>query len=173
MVGHPTWDPEVEPAYLKNVYALVPLDPIEVYLFQLSTEKKEILLAWTVKLLRRHLGTTTRSCLNCFSRTAWCPVQSEYPSCQLRLHGQGARVGRFSPDRFLSLKTELLSKAAFLDPEVFLSATLLLFFWTIPLDSCYFNSDLSKGIIRRQILHEALEKIQLEEATNETDWLSS
>ena len=55
-------------------------------------------------------------------------MQSEYPSCQLKLHGQGARVGRSSPDRFLSLKTELLSKAALLDPEVFLSATLLLFF---------------------------------------------
>lgn len=61
-------------------------------------------------------------------QTAWCPVQSDYPSCQLRLHGQGSRVGSFSPDRFLSLKTKLLSKATLLDPEVFLSATLLLFF---------------------------------------------
>lgn len=86
-------------------------------------------------------------------------VPSEYSSYQIQLHDQGPRVGRCSPDTFLSLKTKLLSKAALWTQKIFfekLCFSLLL--WPIS-DSCYFNSYFCKSIIRRKVLHEAQEEI--------------
>lgn len=82
-VGHPIWDPEVDPAYLKTAHSLVPWVLLKSFPFsQLSKKRKKRASIWPMsvlrghmKVLRRHFGTTASGCTNYVPRTAWCPVQ--------------------------------------------------------------------------------------------------